>query len=273
VHGNFPSGKGDAGEDEHEAPVKRPTVGLIGYGRFGKLAAHYISRHANVLVYDPARTHIRSTGNRIRAASTADAAGQNIVILAVPVSSLRNVLQVIRPHVKPGALVLDVCAVKVKPVEWMKRQLPGNVHILGTHPLFGPDSAALSLKGHAIVLCPVRCPEGRVRQASRILRKAGLKVVRMTPAQHDRLVAVPLFIAQYLGRVASRMAPPVTTATASSRRLSEVAGMAENDSMEMFRDLFRFNSFARKTPVGMMNVIEEMGNLLRRNIRTRIRSG
>ena len=244
--------------------MKRPTVGIIGYGRFGRLAARYITRLADVVVYDPARKNIRSKGNSIRRVSLTEAAGQDVVIFAVPVSSLRNVLRSIRSLVRPGALILDVCAVKMKPVEWMKRLLPRHVHILGTHPLFGPDSAALSLKEHTIVLCPVRCPERRLRQASRILRKAGLKVVRMTPAQHDRLVAVPLFIAQYLGRVAAQVVPSLQTATPSSKRLSEVARMAENDSRQMFHDLFRFDPFARQAMVSIRQTIRGMDGMFRR---------
>jgi len=226
--------------------LKPLTVGLIGYGRFGKLAARYIAGYANVVVFDPARKVARSRGKNIRVASIAEAAGQDVVILAVPVSSLRNVLRSIRLLVRPGSLILDVCAVKVKPIAWMKRLLPRHVHILGTHPLFGPDSAALSLKGHTIVLCPVRCPVRQLRQTSRILRKAGLKVVRMTPAQHDRLVAVPLFIAQYLGRVAAKVAPSLQIAAPSSKKLNEVARMAENDSSQMFRDLYRYNPYTHR---------------------------
>jgi len=226
--------------------LKRPAIGLIGYGRFGRLAARYIVGYASVVVYDPALKGIRSKGNSIRPVSLTEAAGQDVVILAVPVSSLRNVLRSIRSLVKPGALVLDVCAVKMKPIEWMKRLLPRHVHILGTHPLFGPDSAALSLKGHTIVLCPVRCSGRRLRMTSSVLRNTGLKVVRMTPAQHDKLVAVPLFIAQYLGRVAAQVVPSLPTATPSSKKLTEVARMAENDSQQMFRDLYRYNPYTHR---------------------------
>src|SRR5271169_3496620 len=95
------------------------SIGLIGYGRFGRLAARYCAHEAVVHVHDPG-VAVRSSG-RIRRASLAHAASQPVVILAVPVSALRGVLRAIRPFVRPGGLVVDVCAVKTLPLEWMKR--------------------------------------------------------------------------------------------------------------------------------------------------------
>lgn len=243
--------------------MTRPTVGLIGYGRFGKLAATYISRYARVVVHDPAFKRARSPGREIRPATLPEAAGQHILVLAVPVSSLRNVLLSIRSLVRPGALVLDVCAVKAKPVAWMKQLLPRTVDILGTHPLFGPESAAGSLRGHTVVLCPVRCSRRKLARTARFLRKAGLKVVLMAPGDHDRRVAAPLFLAQYLGRVAAHAALPAPLGTPSSRKLGQVARMAEQESVQVFHDLFRFNPSARKTRGGIARAIRNTEKLLR----------
>lgn len=134
------------------------TLGLIGYGRFGRLAARYLARHAPVLVYDKHSRALPSGRGRIRRGSLVDVASQPVVVLAVPISSLRTVLRSIRTHVLPGALIIDVCTVKVKPVQWMKDYLPPSVYLLGAHPLFGPDSDCGTVRGQHIVLCPVRLP-------------------------------------------------------------------------------------------------------------------
>jgi prephenate dehydrogenase len=44
------------------------------------------------------------------------------------------------PALRPGQLIIDTCSVKERPLEWMLEELPDHVQIVGTHPLFGPDS-------------------------------------------------------------------------------------------------------------------------------------
>ena len=129
-------------------------IALIGYGRFGRLAARYLSRDFRVRIADSRKGERVDRG--AQRVSLEEAASKPIVILAVPISQLRAVLAEIAPSLQPGTLVIDVCSVKEQPVRWMRSLLPRSVSILGTHPLFGPDSAARGLKGHTIALCPVR---------------------------------------------------------------------------------------------------------------------
>lgn len=220
------------------------TVGLIGHGRFGEFAAPWIARHSTVLVYDPRRSPPRRRG-RILPSTLRAAASQEIVVLAVPVSSLRGILRSIAPYLRPGSLVVDVCSVKAGPVRWMKSLLPGSVHLLGTHPLFGPDSAASGLGGHMIVLCPVRIPARMLASARRLLRSHGLRTRVMKPAAHDRMMTETIFLTQYLGRIVSASGLrrwPV--ATPSYRHLMEIAAVAANDTPLLFRDMSVYNPFA-----------------------------
>jgi prephenate dehydrogenase len=74
----------------------------------------------------------------------------------MPISAMRETLRQVTPLLREDALVVDVCSVKVYPVKWMRELLPDTVSILPTHPMFGPDSAAESLKDRKIVICPER---------------------------------------------------------------------------------------------------------------------
>ena len=177
------------------------TIGLIGYGRFGRLAATILASKTKVLVYDPSRMPSGRIDKRIGRGSLEEVARQRIVVLAVPVSVLREVLHRICTRVVPGSVLIDVCAVKSKPVQWMSSILPPEVHVLGSHPLFGPDSFDGTLKGHRIVLCPVRGPKRILREAHRLLRRAGLIVHVMTPDAHDQMMAETVFLTQFVGRV------------------------------------------------------------------------
>lgn len=222
------------------------TVGLIGYGRFGKFAARIISKRATVLVFDKKSRPVRSPSKRIRKASLHEAATQPVVILAVPISSLQQTLRSISPLLKPGTLVVDVCAVKAMPVKWMKDLLPRYVSILGTHPLFGPDSAATSLEGHRIVLCPERITPLLLRDVVRELKGTGLATKTMSPDQHDAMIAKSLFLSQYIGRLVSKAgARHQAFSTKSYEHLLKIVRIADNDTRELFRDMWKYNRHAK----------------------------
>jgi prephenate dehydrogenase len=221
------------------------TIGLIGYGRFGSLAAKFLSRYGHVVVHDRRRIGRGRLPAKIREAPLAVVASYEIVVLAVPISNLEHILRSIAPFVQPHALILDVCSVKVQPVRWMKNILPRSANILGTHPLFGPDTVSTSVRGLRIVLCPVRISKTMVRTVKDHLQKAGLRVEMMKPERHDRMIAETLFLTQYVGRLVGHV--PVRRWPRSTRTyemLRWLADVAEHDSRTLFRDMFRFNPYA-----------------------------
>ncbi|HUI08691.1 MAG TPA: prephenate dehydrogenase [Bacteroidota bacterium] len=221
----------------------RRAVGLIGYGRFGALAARYLSRLADVVVFDPRGGTL--AGSRVRRGTLGEAAACPLVVLAVPISRMRRVLRAIAPLVRPGALVADVCSVKTKPLAWMREALPRSVAILGTHPLFGPDSDTGTLRGQRLVVCPSRGGRRALPLLRRIARAQGVEIILMTPPAHDRLMAETLLVTHYVGRLlhgaglAARF-----PATASYEHLQVVVRTALRDSEQLFLDMWRFNPYA-----------------------------
>jgi prephenate dehydrogenase len=224
---------------------RRPVIGIIGYGRFGKVAAQLCARVATVYVYDP---HLRPGGVKrsgITVKKLHEVASQDVVILAVPVSALVAILRNIAPHVRPGSLIVDVCAVKVWPVRWMKQLLPEHVSIIGSHPLFGPDTAHGSVAGHRVVLVPVRVSMSSFRTAVRLLRSHGLVVEVMDPENHDRMIAHTLLVTQFVGRMVGKARLPVWTgSTRTYETLRGLVGVAERDSEQLLVDMWRFNPYA-----------------------------
>lgn len=221
------------------------TVSIIGYGRFGRLAARLIAPHGDVVVYDPRLAGKRRCGNGIRAVALVEAARQDIVLLAMPVSALESVLKSIVPHLQPGALVADVCAVKSVPCALLKKYVPKGVLAIGAHPLFGPDSVGDSLRRLHLVLCPVQKDGKALRLCRRLLRPSGLNVQVMKPMEHDKMMAETVFLTQCVGRwlAGARMASR-DDGTIHYRRLRTIADVARNDSASLFEDMWRFNSFA-----------------------------
>ena len=214
----------------------KKEIAIIGYGRFGRCAAHHLKRRFRVSVAD-ARA-LKSVERGVHTVSMETAARKPFILLAVPINQVPGTLKAISRYVRPEALICDVCSVKEQPIQWMKRLLPRNVEIVGTHPLFGPDSASTSLNARTIVLCPARIRQPRLHHVRKALSGMGLNVVTMKAAQHDRLMASTLFLTQFVGRGLLNMdLPHTTTSTQHFQFLQQLVRTAENDTEELFHDM------------------------------------
>lgn len=203
-----------------------PTIGLFGHGAFGRL----IARHLAPLF--PLRVHDATAApppHPAEPAPLAAAAGCDLVILAVPVAGLAALCARIAPYLRPGAVVVDVGSVKCGPVAVMSETLPDHVDIVGTHPLFGPQSTRDGVAGHKIAICPVR---GRAHLpiAAFLRRALGLRVILTTPDAHDREAALVQGLTHLIARVLVEMGPlPDRMTTASYERLLEAVAMVRDD--------------------------------------------
>jgi prephenate dehydrogenase len=233
------------------------TIGILGFGRFGKLMAKYLAADCHVRVYDPAAAGSDVARIGAQPVPLETASQCKVVILAVPISSLRSVLIQVRPHLAPDGLVVDVCSVKQHPVLWMQELLPEDTAILGSHPMFGPDSAAESLKGRKIVLCPVRIAPTRFEAVRRFLVQRGLVVIETSPPEHDRQIAVSLALTHFIGRSLAGMGlHPQDIDTEGYRRLLHILEVVENDTWQLFEDMNRYNPYALEARRGFMNAMQ-----------------
>jgi prephenate dehydrogenase len=135
--------------------------------------------------------------------------------------------------------------VKQEPIQWMLEIIPPAVEILGTHPMFGPDSAAQSLDGHKIVLCPVRIEEKRFARIKNLLGAQGLVVLETNPEEHDRQIAVSLALTHFIGRALAEFgAAEQPIDTEGYKRLLAILDVVTHDSWQLFKDMHRFNCFS-----------------------------
>jgi prephenate dehydrogenase len=236
-------------------------IGVFGFGRFGRLMARYLAQDFPVSVCDTGGKTEAIAAVGARPATLEQTAGQKIVILSVPISAIVEMIGRIGPHLESGALVVDVCSVKVLPDRWLAEQLPPDIGYLPTHPMFGPDSAADALEARKIVLCPGRVEARRYASIRSYLEKRGLVVIETTPEAHDREIAVSLALTHFIGRSLSRFgAGPLRIDTEGYKRLLHILGVVENDTWELFSDMNRYNPYAdeiRERFKGAMGEIEE----------------
>lgn len=171
------------------------TVGIIGFGSFGRFLAEKLSSHANVMVYSKgARPNTWS-------ASLAQVAQCNYVILAVPLQSYPDIISQLQGKLADNTVLIDVCSVKQQPIALLKQAF-ATQPIVATHPMFGPESASVSMKGHTIVMCPEVSDPTAYKRVVLFAHMLGLRIVELTCEQHDKDIAVvqglTFFVAQAL---------------------------------------------------------------------------
>ena len=236
-------------------------IGLIGFGRFGRLAAKYLSEDFRVYVTNK-NNKINSQKNIIP--STLDQVCKKpVVIIAVPISEFENTLKNAEPLLKKDSLVIDVCSVKEHPASLMKKILPKSVQVLGTHPLFGPDTASDSIVGRKIVLCKARINTNLHELIKSFLKSKGLVVIETTPREHDRQIAKSLVLTHMIGRALIGMkAGNVDIDTMGYRALIKILDTVRNDSLQLFQDMNRYNRFAKKERQKFIGSLERLNKVL-----------
>ncbi len=222
-------------------------MGIIGFGRFGKLMAYYLAKDFRVYVSSRSNKEKEIKGAGAIPATLEEVCKKGIVIPSVPISEFEATLKKITPLLKKGSLVIDVCSVKEYPAEVMKRVLPKNAQILATHPMFGPDSAAGSLQGRKIVLCKIRIPAKRYESIKGCLRKKGLVIIETTPENHDKEIANSLVLTHFIGRsLIDFGAKEIGIDTKGYRKMMEVMKYVENDTWQLFKDMNHYNKYSKK---------------------------
>ena len=235
-------------------------IGLVGYGRFGRLVVKHLATNFEIMVYtrdkDKEDDITRAGGHFV---DIENACSQKVVILCVPISVMKATLKEVTPYLNPGTIVVDVCSVKINPVKWMVELLPSDVEILATHPMFGPDSADENLNGHKIVTCPIRIDSEHYSKIVTWLKGNGLNVIETSPEEHDRQIAVSLAMTHFVGRsMAEFGASSMNIDTEGYRRLIHVLEVVNNDTWQLFNDMNRYNPYARDTRLSLLNAFNKV---------------
>lgn len=236
--------------------MKNQKICIIGYGRFGRLLAEILKGFGQVFVLT-SRESIEASLVKMTDYSELDQ--MDLVIPAVPISAFRKVLSQMTEHLKKGTVVMDVCSVKVLPVQWMKEVLPANVQILASHPMFGPDSAKNGLNGLQMVFCPIRIDDERYADFKKYFANLDLQVIEETPQNHDRQAARSLSLVHFIGRGLGRMGvgnQPITTL--GFERLLKVNETVKNDTWQLFLDMQKFNPYAREVRAEFVESLKEL---------------
>ena len=159
---------------------------VVGYGHRTSTLRAALERGALDDAYDHAAEAVR---------------GADLVILCTPVGLLGPLLEEIAPALEPGAIVTDVGSTKRSIVARAARVLPAGrganaARFVGSHPMAGSEKRGVQYASADLfkdAVC-ITTPDGETDGAAlenveSFWRLLGMRVRRLSPDDHDRLIA------------------------------------------------------------------------------------
>ena len=233
-----------------------PKVTLVGVGLLGgslglalkarKLVGHvegYVRRAASVTECEQLGVVDHATTDLLAAVRDAD-----LVVFCTPLAQMRPLAEQCATTLKPGALVTDVGSVKGPVVRELEPLFAkAGAQFIGSHPMAGgektgPAAARADLFERAVcIVTPgTKTPAKLAKQMEDFWAALGGRPLRLTPDQHDSLVArsshLPHIVAAELANYVLSPAHPKEQSALCAAGFRDTTRIAAG-SPEMWRDI------------------------------------
>lgn len=192
---------------------RRPDIAIVGLGLIGGslgLAWRRAAAVSHIVGVDPsvdARRRAIETGVVDHAVADLSQLPVNldVVVLAAPLQSVLAMAEQVAAVVRPEMIVTDVCSAKREVVAVYEAQLTGRAAFVGGHPMAGSERHGITaanpllFRNAPYVLTPTeRTPASAVAVVKRLVEALGAKVFTLSPADHDRAIAIISHLPQLL---------------------------------------------------------------------------
>ncbi len=181
-------------------------LAIIGIGHIGSSIALGLQAVpgtvATLVISDTSPVHLAKAkelrlGDEYFADPGAAVAGADGVILCTPVGSFATIAEAIAPHLAPGCILSDVGSTKQSVLRDVSPHLPPGMPFVPAHPLAGtefsgPEAGLGDLfQGRWCLLTPEpEADPAAVRKIEALWAALGARTAKMTPAHHDRVIAI-----------------------------------------------------------------------------------
>lgn len=122
--------------------------------------------------------------------------GAQLVILCTPVQTFGPILEAMLPGLAPGTVVTDVGSTKRSVCRLAEQILPKEISFVGSHPMAGSEKRGVEFAKADLfqrALCittPTNSTDNAVlRRVESFWQELGMRVTRLSPDDHDRLLA------------------------------------------------------------------------------------
>jgi len=186
-----------------------------------------------------------------------------VISIAVPIRYFKSVIKKIFPNLSEGTTIIDVCSVKNHPVEAMKQHFPDHAGIIATHPMFGLDSF-ISNNRLKMMMNNTRDSHDQFHLWKRFFTDQGIKVMEMTPDQHDKMATKTKGVTHFLEHMLKEYGIRKTAIdTQGFRNLLNLVDQTYNDTWELYTDLQLYNSYTNNMIKKLKLGTESLDGLLK----------
>ena len=178
--------------------------------------------------------------------------GADIVVLATPVMTMKEIMELIAPELPSGCVVTDVGSSKKVVLEWAQEILPDTVDFVGGHPMAGkeesgPDSAEPDLfqdKTYCVIP-DKKASQQSVSEITTMVEAIGAVPYFIGVDEHDSFVAaashLPFLLSTSLVGCTSKSANWEDIAQLASSGYRDISRLASGDTV-MHRDICLTNN-------------------------------
>jgi prephenate dehydrogenase len=236
------------------------SVGIIGFGRFGKILSNILQKGFMIKVYD---IQSLSYHNGVQFTTLEEVLQEKVIFIAVPIRHFESLINNISGELKNNTTIIDVCSVKKYTSDVMKNILPEEIGIISSHPMFGPDSY-LSNKKLKMMMHSTRDIHNQYDFWKKFFSDQNIKILEMTPDMHDRLAAKTQGVTHFLGRTLKEFGIQKTNLdTQGFRDLIDLVEQTCNDTWELYADLQTYNPYTEE----MINNLKNSVNFLEKQLK------
>lgn len=237
------------------------TIGIIGYGNFGKVICKYLFPKNRIVLYTsqslkeiPANISIKNSLQEVVEAA-------DIIIPAVPIREFEGIIKQLSSFVKTHQVIMDVCSVKLYPTKVAKKHLSGKVNMVATHPMFGPNSIRErdeALNDLKIVTYNINAKKMVYETLINYFQQIGLEVIEMEPEDHDKIMAHSQFFAMIVGQLAQKIdIKPTLIDTMGAIGINRALAYMGNDK-KIIEDMIMYNSYCKEVLENMIETLEKL---------------
>jgi len=196
---------------------KKPAWETVGYGRSRETLARALSLGA----IEWGGTNLKDAVERAE-----------LVVIATPVLTVKEILSGIAPHLPPGCIVTDTGSTKVQVMNWAKEMLPPTVNFIGGHPMAGRETYGIQAAEADLFRRCTYCltPSEKASPESidtvlGMVKKLEAIPFLIDPQEHDNLVAG----ISHLPMLLSAALVSLTTKNPSWSKMSKLASSGYHD--------------------------------------------
>ena len=254
------------------------NIAIIGLGLIGSSILHALNikfdKNFKIFAYDK-NPNYRKIVKKMNIADVVcgkiNQAVENadLIILAVPVGSMGNVAQKIKPFLKKGAIITDTGSTKISVIKDVKPFIPKEVSFIPSHPLAGtehsgPEAGFASLFENRYWIIVSKKEDENTIKLHNLFKKFGAIVEYMDAEYHDKILAItshlPHLIAYTIVGTANDLEQDLKNDVIrfSATGFRDFTRLASSDAT-MWRDVFVNNSEAVLEMLQRFN--EDIGSL------------